>query len=175
MVATPFIIYYLAGLIFSANTLYIIKFFLLGCLYAVAHTISRVFFNDQLSALLPLSVYFATKIWFYITWLIYITPVVSTITTIGFLSCSLLLWYCFLKSWRGDPGIIKPTQELRIKTIVELSERGGSGFDATQFCSGCLVQRPVRSKHCAICDHCVAKFDHHCPWVANCIGKYNQH
>lgn len=167
----PFIIFYLIGLLLAANTLYIIKLFLLGCLYAVSHSIVRIFFNDELMALLPLSIYMTSKLWFYITWFIYIGPVVSTLTSVAFLVSSSVLWRCFWKSWKGDPGVIFPTQEIRLKTILELSERDGTGFEPSKFCTACLIQRPLRSKHCSICDRCVAKFDHHCPWVGNCIGK----
>ena len=29
-------------------------------------------------------------------------------------------------------------------------------------------------KHCNICDKCVKRYDHHCPWLNNCIGAGNQ-
>lgn len=157
MAALPFLFFYIIGMIISINTYFIIKFFLCGCLYAVASTIGRALFDEHLLTLLPLSIYLATKMWFYITWLVYFSPILSTLTTLLFLLSSIGLWYFFLKSWRGDPGVIRPTMEQRFRTIIELSERGGVGFEPSAFCSACLVRRPVRSKHCSVCDRCVAR------------------
>ncbi|KAL4648838.1 palmitoyltransferase ZDHHC15 isoform X1 [Arapaima gigas] len=54
---------------------------------------------------------------------------------------------------------------------------GGSSwscvFPAIRFCDRCQVIKPDRCHHCSVCETCVLKMDHHCPWVNNCVGFSN--
>ena len=46
-------------------------------------------------------------------------------------------------------------------------------YGGIRMCQRCLKTKPDRCHHCSQCNVCVLKMDHHCPWVANCIGFYN--
>uniref|UniRef100_A0A4W5MU56 Palmitoyltransferase n=1 Tax=Hucho hucho TaxID=62062 RepID=A0A4W5MU56_9TELE len=41
-------------------------------------------------------------------------------------------------------------------------------------CKKCIIPKPARTHHCAICNTCILKMDHHCPWLNNCVGHFNQ-
>lgn len=40
-------------------------------------------------------------------------------------------------------------------------------------CHKCEAPKPPRAHHCRICNKCVLKMDHHCPWMFNCVGHNN--
>lgn len=54
---------------------------------------------------------------------------------------------------------------------MEISQKFGIDFKR---CDKCLVVRPPKVHHCSVCRGCVMRMDHHCPWINNCVGQFNQ-
>lgn len=159
LVIVPFVFLFTIGLIMSTEIFFILKVIIITTFCGIISVIKRIMLDDNLQSQLPLYFYWASKTFFYVSWAIYISPVVPSFVTVLFIVVNILLWLSFLRLWKGDPGIIKLTHNQRLKTIIELSnltlEKGKNGFEPTTFCSACLVQKPQRSKHCAVCDRCV--------------------
>ncbi len=130
-------------------------------------------FDKNVNKYVPIATTLAFITWLYITWFIYFRPHVFgfNMYSILFALATSFSWYNLYKAAKIDPGVLKQNQDQMNQTILKLVEK--NEFSIEQFCSACIIRKPLRSKHCSECDRCVAKFDHHCPWVDNCIGQNN--
>ncbi|EEB15132.1 Palmitoyltransferase TIP1, putative [Pediculus humanus corporis] len=94
-----------------------------------------------------------------------------------FIYWNIIMWITWIIANRRDPGYIPLNMESYFTTIKQIPY-----FDKwkarenmlSRLCHTCKCLRPLRAKHCRICNRCVRYFDHHCPFIYNCIGVKNR-
>lgn len=99
------------------------------------------------------STIFLTLIIFYCYFLSIFTPATQTKVDKYFNN----LAYNILTVRKDNPGI--DLQDLNIS----------QWFD----CKFCKAKKFIRSSHCRTCNQCILYRDHHCPYIANCVGFKN--
>uniref|UniRef100_A0A3Q3C8Y5 Palmitoyltransferase n=1 Tax=Haplochromis burtoni TaxID=8153 RepID=A0A3Q3C8Y5_HAPBU len=115
-----------------------------------------------------------------------LTPVIPVIGGVLFL----FVLGTLLRTSFSDPGVLpraSPDEAADLERQIDVAN-GGTGYRPPprtkevvingqtvklKYCFTCKIFRPPRASHCSLCDNCVERFDHHCPWVGNCVGRRN--
>ncbi|KAK3261125.1 hypothetical protein CYMTET_29956, partial [Cymbomonas tetramitiformis] len=102
-------------------------------------------------------------------------PVLASGCWVATTSAALSLVFLFRAATR-DPGYLPK------KSVRKEGALGSADTNRPAICSGnwdllcvkCKILKPVRTKHCTVCDRCVSLYDHHSPWIGNCVGSRNR-
>ncbi|XP_013778352.1 palmitoyltransferase ZDHHC3-like [Limulus polyphemus] len=99
-----------------------------------------------------------------------IYPCYSAVNLMIFEVLAFLAVFSHLKAMLTDPGAV-PQGNATKEAVQQLGLQEGQ---VVYKCPKCCCIKPERAHHCSVCQRCIRKMDHHCPWVNNCVGENNQ-
>lgn len=94
-----------------------------------------------------------------------------------FITLNVVMWICLFHASRTEPGFLErnvPEYHQAIKQVAHFDEWKQGNNPLSRLCHTCQTVKPMRAKHCRICNRCVREFDHHCPYIYNCVGYVNR-
>lgn len=81
-----------------------------------------------------------------------------------------MIWWNYRLVVTTSPGHVPEGWRPDLHSGDAIEVKGSGGL---RYCKMCDHYKPPRAHHCRKCKTCVLKLDHHCPWVANCVGYFN--
>lgn len=86
------------------------------------------------------------------------------------IAASILGFFSHCQAMFSDPGAV-PRGNATSDNIAKMNFEEGQ---VVLKCVKCESIKPDRAHHCSVCRRCIRKMDHHCPWINNCVGEFNQ-
>ncbi|CAJ0962905.1 unnamed protein product, partial [Mesorhabditis belari] len=98
-------------------------------------------------------------------------PVHQTVNFIIFNFFAIMALTSHAKTMLTDPGAVPKgnATDDYIERLQLMNEN-----KVVYKCQKCCSIKPERAHHCSVCERCIRRMDHHCPWVNNCVGEGNQ-
>lgn len=75
----------------------------------------------------------------------------------------------FIASYTTPGYMTTDGRSLLVTFTQELFEK----YTPESICPICQKKQPEGTRHCFHCRRCVKGYDHHCPWINNCVGSQN--
>ncbi|XP_075041246.1 palmitoyltransferase ZDHHC12 isoform X2 [Mixophyes fleayi] len=99
---------------------------------------------------------------------IYLQPLIFVLSVM----CSVALYFGVSLM---DPGYVHSDIDEKSFPTTEDQEMISQTSNTVRMrrCGYCFLKQPMRARHCKSCQRCVRRYDHHCPWIENCVGENN--
>lgn len=78
-----------------------------------------------------------------------------------------------IKKNKNSPDIENFQNTSKEQLENEINELYFNQLEKRTYCFKCENIKEIRTHHCKICNKCIRRMDHHCPWTGNCVGEDN--